>query len=426
MGLFDGMNLGNLQGLLPFGGTSAGGQAPAGGPIGKDMLFKGSFASNASGFASNAKSAFGAMGGATGVAGLAANIASGAINKIAKNNGYDKDGDNAKTDNIEDKALNAAMMIPGVNIGAMAAKVGVAISRATDTQVDALSQKKAQSLGYSRGQTKLMNAGKILANLTGMNFLNKAINGEVRDAKSLDTYGQAVQAGYGGTADMMEAADSMSGKNYLGGAVSRGNKLVAEANLQASKQDAAGRIAFNRTNANNISDLLSQSNIRYMGGNGNYYAGKMGMKILDEERVNTILASLSASKTQVFQAGGVIGIDSSLLPEGALHKELNHMDKVNPKVDDVITEKGIPIVAVGEDGSMEQIAEVEKEELLLTKVLTDKLEELLKKGDEEAMIEAGKLIAEELITNTQDNTGQLEELQQYDTNDGDSEGKGER
>ena len=36
-----------------------------------------------------------------------------------------------------------------------------------------------------------------------------------------------------------------------------------------------------------------------------------------------------------------------------------------------------------------------------------KIEELMKDGSEDAMIEAGKLLVSEIIENTQDNTGQL-------------------
>ena len=41
--------------------------------------------------------------------------------------------------------------------------------------------------------------------------------------------------------------------------------------------------------------------------------------------------------------------------------------------------------------------------------LTKKIEELMKDGSDEAMIEAGKLLVSEILDNTQDNTGQLTE-----------------
>lgn len=110
-----------------------------------------------------------------------------------------------------------------------------------------------------------------------------------------------------------------------------------------------------------------------------------------------------------FQNGGVIGIDTNILPEGALHRELNDLDDINPEIGEEVTKKGIPVIVTDKDGNIDQVAEIEKEEIILRKELTTKIEALWKDGSEEAMIEAGKLLAEEIITNTQDNTGQLED-----------------
>ena len=72
-----------------------------------------------------------------------------------------------------------------------------------------------------------------------------------------------------------------------------------------------------------------------------------------------------------------------------------------------MTKKGIPVVVPKEDGTLEQIAEVECGEIILRKEVTDKLEELRKDGSDEAAIEAGKLLAMEIITNTDDKTEKL-------------------
>jgi len=104
------------------------------------------------------------------------------------------------------------------------------------------------------------------------------------------------------------------------------------------------------------------------------------------------------------QKGGVIGTDTNLLPEGALHARLNHLQDTNPDLEEA-TKKGIPVL----DESGQQVAEIEKEELILRLELTKKIEELMKDGSDEAMIEAGKLLVSEILENTQDNTGQLTE-----------------
>ena len=51
--------------------------------------------------------------------------------------------------------------------------------------------------------------------------------------------------------------------------------------------------------------------------------------------------------------------------------------------------------------------ETSQKELIFRLEVTNKLEELFKDGSDEAMIEAGKLVAEEIIENTQDNSGEV-------------------
>ena len=107
-----------------------------------------------------------------------------------------------------------------------------------------------------------------------------------------------------------------------------------------------------------------------------------------------------------FQQGGSINV----IPEGALHARKHNMDI------DGITKKGIPVVSDKENGEIEQQAEIECEEIIFRLEVTQKLEELEKKfyNDEtsqkekdELALEAGKLLVEEIIYNTQDNTNKL-------------------
>ena len=106
-----------------------------------------------------------------------------------------------------------------------------------------------------------------------------------------------------------------------------------------------------------------------------------------------------------FQNGGSINV----IPDGALHARKHNMDV------DGITKKGIPVVSE-KDGEIEQQAEIEKEEIIFRLEVTQKLEELEKKfySDEstqeekdECALEAGKLLVNEILYNTQDNTNNL-------------------
>ena len=99
-----------------------------------------------------------------------------------------------------------------------------------------------------------------------------------------------------------------------------------------------------------------------------------------------------------FKEGGSFNV----IPEGALHARLHHMEN-----DQNITKKGIPVVSTDENGEIEQHAEIEKEEIILRLSLTKRLEELAKENTDEAAIEAGKILVEEILNNTIDNTNTL-------------------
>ena len=107
-----------------------------------------------------------------------------------------------------------------------------------------------------------------------------------------------------------------------------------------------------------------------------------------------------------FQQGGSINI----IPEGALHAHKHNMDMEG------ITPKGIPVVSNKEGGEVEQQAEIEREEIIFRLEVTKKLEELEEKyydeetsqrEKDECTLEAGKLLVEEILYNTQDNTNKL-------------------
>ena len=72
-----------------------------------------------------------------------------------------------------------------------------------------------------------------------------------------------------------------------------------------------------------------------------------------------------------------------------------------------ITQKGIPVVSESADGEIVQQAEIERQEIIFRLEVTKKLEELAKDGSDEAAIEAGKLLVQEILYNTIDNTNTL-------------------
>ena len=66
-------------------------------------------------------------------------------------------------------------------------------------------------------------------------------------------------------------------------------------------------------------------------------------------------------------------------------------------------------VITEEDGKKVQQAEIEVNEIIFRLEVTEKLEKLAKEGTDEAALEAGKLLTEEILHNTHDNTGLIKE-----------------
>lgn len=113
---------------------------------------------------------------------------------------------------------------------------------------------------------------------------------------------------------------------------------------------------------------------------------------------------------QKFKNGGSINV----IPEGALHARKNNLTEINPELEG-ITKKGIPVISKEEGGEMIQHAEIERSEIIFNLETTKKLESLREqynKSEDKAekdnlAIEAGKLLAQQIMENTIDNTGEL-------------------
>ncbi len=118
--------------------------------------------------------------------------------------------------------------------------------------------------------------------------------------------------------------------------------------------------------------------------------GVLGSSIIQEVEIEEMV--------EEFKEGGAFNI----IPEGALHARLHHMEN-----SENLTQKGIPVVSEKEGGELEQHAEIEKEEIILRLSLTKKLEELAKEDTDESALEAGKILVEEILNNTIDNTNNL-------------------
>ena len=296
--------------------------------------------------------------------------------------------------------------------------------------------------------------------LTGIGLINGFGGEKASTITKDDSVFETVGSSYTGTGSTVDDALTKSGKKY--GLFSSGSREKANREIEEAKrqQQVMSEISDQATDRFAIRNSMSaiNGNRRAFAMRGGYdqsavRAGRHGLSI------NTILTAkrvVSAMKFQPkpveqpqpevvdsFQQGGVlelslqdipeeyleplstveeVTLDSILpefreggkvnvIPEGALHARLHHMENAEN-----LTKKGIPVVAEKEGGELEQQAEIEREEIIFRLEVTKKLEELLKKysddessqSDKDAVaIEAGKLLVDEILNNTIDNTNNL-------------------
>ena len=228
--------------------------------------------------------------------------------------------------------------------------------------------------------------------------------------------------------DLENEASMLYNKKYGGfsrGAYKKAQKKINEAQMRMTdklgiqSQAELGQIRAGMVDANNLRYKMSIN-----GGYKPISIGKEGLKITPERlkeakeiakcirkkrsaKFNIIPEEAREAMRDVtkvpndavpfFQGGGQMNV----IPEGSLHARLHHMEN-----SEHITKKGIPVV----DNEGRQQAEIERNEIIFRKEVTNKLEELAKDGSDEAAIEAGKLLAVEIIENTEDRTGLIEEV----------------
>ena len=291
---------------------------------------------------------------------------------------------------------------PYIMAAGLLAKGGDAIMDATGMRSNQISKEVKEKTGVT-GAARFLN--------NTMNFLPGnplAMGGKkITDAEmSQDT--EKIRGAFTGTLDDMDAAQSIGGSriNFMLSGSTRNtmDNYVKEQNRRNELLTNISRINTLRKQSDYAQELNKQNINRFEGNTYQSLAvGKEGLKLPNREMLDAIYAK----RVTAFKDGGVIGVDSNVTPEGALHKELNHMEDYNEELDKVITDKGIAVVTTDKDGKVEQVAEIEKEEIVFRLELTKKIEELWHNGSQEAMLKAGKLLVKEIMGNTDDNTEEI-------------------
>lgn len=289
------------------------------------------------------------------------------------------------------------MLLKSGNPYAMAAgaayKALSGIAEATGGNVNTITKDQSKELGIS-GIERIGNnvLGTILP---GLGWATKETT---KGQKSI--FIDEMSNAYADTVSDINRSDVLGDSNFLFGrqkiensilTTNKQNQLLTEMNLtntQRKKSDYA-------------QDLAQQNLNRYAGTNYmNMRMGRKGMKIQNLEEIRELLKNRVVEElgVQKFAEGG------SLMPAGKLHKELSHINELGEQYED-LTRKGIPVVTLDEGGEIQQVAEVERDEWIWNLEFTQQIEALWKDGSEEAMIEAGKLLTEELLRNTDDISG---------------------
>ena len=209
-------------------------------------------------------------------------------------------------------------------------------------------------LGSATKADKVLTSIPLLGNTAAI-FAGKVdkIRGNVQDISTGD---------FGGSVAAFNNAQAMSGGKSL--AAGKLNKKVAEAqrqfNLTADIIDENKRLLNNNIGQ----DLLARNVSKYSGNQQFSLLGKKGLKFSSLDAARDLLRKNQDSNQDVkkFQSGGKIEKEN-IIPTGAMHKNLHHIEDINPDLEGKITSKGIPVVTMDEGGEIKaQRAEIESNE----------------------------------------------------------------
>lgn len=270
------------------------------------------------------------------------------------------------------------------------------IAEATGGNVNTITKEQANNAGLTKPERFFNN---VLGAIPGLGWAAGSETIEGQKSHLIDEMSNA----YADSVYDIDQAQTLGGSKFLFGK-NKINNSIKEANRRNQQLTDINLTNTMRKKSDYAQDLAQQNLNRYMGTNYmDMRMGKQGMKFPELDDIRGMLKNrvLPEENIQKFADGG------SILPTGKLHKERHHIESVSPDLEDVITKKGIPVVTMDEGGSLVAVAEIERDEWTLSKEFTDQIEALWKDGSEEAMIECGKLVCEELLRNTQDSSNIL-------------------
>lgn len=305
---------------------------------------------------------------------------------------------------ISDTAIKSGNSI-AMAIGA-GLKIVDAIGAKTGLNLSAINKKAAKKAGIKGART----FNNVMNYLPGNSMLWGMFAGKTKRVDEISQNVLNTQDAFSEVIGDLNAAKQLSNKRMLFGK-KKANKFIKKQNKKNEYLD--NLITTNTySKQSDYATDLSQQNINKAQGASfmNNSIGKNGMKLMplnvakQKLLLNKIYKQRLVNNNQEverYENGGSF----SIIPEGARHSRLNHINELNPAFED-LTRKGIPVIYKDKNGVV-QTAEIERGEIIFSKEITDKIEELRKTDTDESAIEAGKILSEEIITNTEDKTGEL-------------------
>lgn len=305
---------------------------------------------------------------------------------------------------ISDTAIKSGNPIAmAIGIGS---KIVDTIGTKTGLNLSAIDKKAAKKAGIKGART----FNNVMNYLPGNSMLWGMYAGKTKEVDEISQNVLNTQDAFSGVIGDLNSAKQLSGKRMLFGK-KKANKFIEKQNKKNEYLD--NLITTNTySKQSDYATDLSQQNVNKAQGASfmNNSIGKNGMKLmpLNVAKQKLLLNNIykqhlvnDNQEVERYENGGSF----SVIPEGARHSRLNHINELNPAFED-LTRKGIPVIYKDENGVV-QTAEIERGEIIFSKEITDKIEELRKVDTDESAIEAGKILSEEIITNTEDKTGEL-------------------
>lgn len=277
---------------------------------------------------------------------------------------------------------------------------------------DQIDQAAADKLGF--GSANRFN--NLVSMIPGAKAVMSIAGTTLQNANE-SAYANTMGSSFTGSMTDLNTAKSVGGKRMLIG------KEQAQAALDTSnaQQSAITRIGMETELAkqSNTGELYQQQNFnKYQGHSPSLLLGRNGGTIpeLDSAREFLKILSKKAKEVSKYQLGGkIIDPSKNIIPDGAMHKNLNHLSEANEELDGQVTTKGIPVVSENADGTITQHAEVEVGEVIFnlanTKIIEDYWQQYKETGDDSIAIECGKFLTKELLRNTVDKAGIKKEIE---------------